>query len=77
MGMNVWLGGAVDSPHLTAYVGVGGNGRATLIADPIPRFEHSLGCRQRRPWHMSELEKWTGRIVDPSVRAGWPPSSRP
>jgi hypothetical protein len=69
MGLNVWLGSAVDLPYLMAYVGVGGNRRATLIAAHIPRFEHSLGCRQRRPWHMSELKKWTGRIVDPSVRA--------
>ena len=38
VGLNVWLAPRLPVPHLTLYVGVR-NGRATFMADHLPRFD--------------------------------------
>ena len=40
-GFNVWLAPRLPVPHLSVYVGVR-NGRATLMADHLPRFDGAL-----------------------------------
>jgi len=79
VGVNLWLTSRLPVPHMTLYVGVRA-GRATLMADHLPRFD--LG---ERPEHVAafyggeQASRWSAaqrvegltpfRSSDPSVRA--------
>eukprot|EP00966_Prymnesium_polylepis_P050791 1176197-Prymnesium_polylepis.1 len=79
VGLNVWLTARLPVPHLSMYVGVRG-GRATFMADHLPRYDLAS-----RPEHVSDFfageqaKRWSEiqkaeklrafRSTDPSVRA--------
>ena len=79
VGLNVWLDSRLPVPHLTVYVGVRG-GRATLMADHLPRFDLGRHAEHVRYFFAGESAKrWgelqradglsTFRSGDPNVRA--------
>jgi hypothetical protein len=72
LGMNVWLGGVVDAPHLTVYVSVNGNGRATLMADYLPRVDLAIRLEYARRYYGGEMAAYFFEIhpivsMDPAL----------
>ena len=80
VGLNVWLAPRLPVPHLTLYVGVR-NGRATFMADHLPRFDMGSEPSHVESFYKGEQSsKWSAlqrgengiksfRSGDPSVRA--------
>ena len=78
LGFNLWLTSQLPAPHLTLYVGVR-HGRATLMADHLPRFDSAThpdhvdrfygGEEVSGGWLAAEDSGLTFRSADPAVRA--------
>lgn len=58
-GLNVWLTPRLTAPHLTLYVGVR-NGRATLMADHMPRSDLACSPEHVRAFYGGEAAaRWS------------------
>ena len=77
LGMNVWLGDAVDAPHLTAFVSVSngsgnkGNGgtSAILMADHLPRYDLANRPEYVRRYYGNEMavRRWSNARHGPGI----------